>query len=85
MLYFLCSFCGICISLLQLLFFRETLSLFQDIDISVGFYVSFAFLFFTIGTYTFYSIKSFKKAKNSALINVALYNSSFISFFCFYM
>jgi hypothetical protein len=85
MLYFLCSFCGICISLLQLLFFRETLSLFQDIDISVGFYVSFAFLFFTIGTYAFYSIKSFKKAKNSALINVALYNSSFISFFCFYM
>jgi hypothetical protein len=64
MLYFFSSVCGACISLVQLLLFREILPVFQGIDISIGFYASCAFLFFAAGVYVFSFIKFPKNPKN---------------------
>jgi hypothetical protein len=47
MLYFFPLIFGVCASLVQLLLFRGIFSVFQGIDISIGIYASFAFLFFT--------------------------------------
>jgi spermidine synthase len=63
---------GFSIALIQLLFFREILPVFQGIDIVAGFFAAHTFITFAIGFYSASILKLQQKSKNTILLNVIL-------------